>query len=129
MLLLIFYCFVYTIYFQDIYYSQKELKHFALEILVIHGILEHVLLNIFKYIFCYICTKIRKEKYLNYSQIFLNYTKCHKDFNTRKLLSKNRKSSTIYWDATLLALILHLSFFKFFAFFKFNMLDKKSYPD
>ena len=36
------------------------------------------------------------------------------------------KSSTIYWDATPLALILHLSFFKIFGLFKFNMLDKKA---
>ena len=45
-----------------IYYSQKELKHFDLEVLVIHEILENIALNIFKYIFPYICTKIRKEK-------------------------------------------------------------------
>ena len=45
------------------HYSQKELKHFGLEILVIHGILEHIVLNIFKYIFCYIYTKIRRAKY------------------------------------------------------------------
>ena len=51
-----------------IYYLQKELKRFGLEILVIRGILEHIVLNIFKYIFWYTCTKIRKEK---------NY---HKDF-------------------------------------------------
>ena len=44
-------------------YSQKELKHFSLEILVIHGILEDIVLNVFEYIFWYICTKIRKEKY------------------------------------------------------------------
>ena len=31
------------------------------------------------------------------------------------------KNSTIFWDATLLALILDLSFFKCFLFFKFNM--------
>ena len=73
-----------------IYYSQEELKHFGLEILVIHGILEHIVSNIF------ICTKIRKEKNFNYSQRFLNYIKCHKDFNTLKLytlkalLRKNR---------------------------------------
>ena len=48
--------------------------------------------------------------------------------NIKTLLSKYRfffflilKSSTIYWDAMLLALISHLSFFKLFAFFKFNM--------
>ena len=34
----------------DIYYSQKELKYFDLEILVVHGILEHIFLNIFKYV-------------------------------------------------------------------------------
>ena len=28
--------------------------------------------------------------------------------------------------STLLALILHLNFFKYFVFFKFNMLDKKA---
>ena len=33
------------------YYSQKELKHFGLEILVIHGILEDIDLNIFKLYF------------------------------------------------------------------------------
>ena len=32
----------------NIYYSQKELNYVGLEILVIHGILEHVVLNIFK---------------------------------------------------------------------------------
>ena len=31
------------------------------------------------------------------------------------------KNSTIFWDVTLLALILDLSFFKGFLFFKFNM--------
>ena len=35
----------------NIYYSKKELKYFGLEILVIHEILEHIVLNIFKYIF------------------------------------------------------------------------------
>ena len=30
------------------YYSEKGLKHFGLEILVIHGILEHIT---FKYVF------------------------------------------------------------------------------
>ena len=49
-------------YSQYIYYSQKALKHFGLEILVIHGILEHIVLNTFKYIFWCKCTKIRKEK-------------------------------------------------------------------
>ena len=34
-----------------IYYLQKELKHFGLEILVIHKILEDIVLNIFKNIF------------------------------------------------------------------------------
>ena len=47
------------------YYSEKGLKHFGLEILVIHGILEHIT---FKYIFWYKFTKIRKETKLNYSQ-------------------------------------------------------------
>ena len=42
------------------YYSQKELKYFDLGILVIHGMLEHIVLNIFKYMFWHICTKIRK---------------------------------------------------------------------
>ena len=42
--------------------SQIELKYFSLEILVIHGILEDIVLNVFEYIFWYICTKIRKEK-------------------------------------------------------------------
>ena len=32
---------------------------------------------------------------------------------------------TIYWDVTLLALILYSILFKCFAFFKFNMLDEK----
>ena len=31
-----------TILSSSIYYSQKELKHFGLEILVIHEILEHI---------------------------------------------------------------------------------------
>ena len=34
-----------------IYQSQKELKHFGLETLVIHGILDDVVLNILKYMF------------------------------------------------------------------------------
>ena len=42
------------------YYSQKELKYFDLGILVIHGMLEHIVLNIFKYMFWHIYTKIRK---------------------------------------------------------------------
>ena len=42
------------------YYSQKELKYFDLGISVIHGMLEHIVLNIFKYMFWHICTKIRK---------------------------------------------------------------------
>ena len=87
-----------------IYYSQKELKHFGLEILVTHGILEQNVLNIFRYIFWYIYTKIRKEKN---SQRFRNYIKCHKDFNTLKLytlkalLSKNWffTSLLIFWHA------------------------------
>ena len=55
------------------YNFQLELKHFGLEILVIHGILELIVLNIFEYIFCYICTNIRKEnKKMNYSERFLN---------------------------------------------------------
>ena len=33
----------------------------------------------------------------------------------------------IFWDATLLALILHLSLFRCFAFFKSNMPSKNSY--
>ena len=33
---------------------------------------------------------------------------------------------TIYRDATLQALILHLTLFKFFTFSKFNMLDEKA---
>ena len=79
----------------NIYYSLKELKHFGLEILVIHRLLEYIILDIFKYIFWYFCTKIRIEKNVNYSQRFFNYIKCHKDFNTLKLytlkalLSKN----------------------------------------
>ena len=73
-------------------YLQKELEHFGLDILVIHGILEHVVLNIFKYLFDTFVSKSEK----NYSQRFLNYIKCRKDFNTLKLqtlktlLSKNR---------------------------------------
>ena len=39
--------------FSNIFHLQKELKHFCLEVLVIHGILEHIVLNISKYIFCY----------------------------------------------------------------------------
>ena len=80
----------------NIYYSKKELKYFGLEILVIHEILEHIVLNIFKYIFLYICIKLKKEKKFNYSQIFLDYIKYDKDFNTLKsytlksLLSKKR---------------------------------------
>ena len=70
----------------------------------------------------------------------MNYIKYHRDFNTLKLytlkslLSKSRfyffsrplagKSSAIYWDITLLACILQLSFSKFLDFFKFNLLDK-----
>ena len=78
-----------------IYYLQKELKHSDFEILVIHGILEEIVLNFFKYIFWYKCIKISKEKNLTYSQRFLSYIKCHKDFNILKfytlkaLLTKN----------------------------------------
>ena len=36
------------------------------------------------------------------------------------------KNSTIMWNAALLSLILHLSFIKCFAFFKFNMSSQKS---
>ena len=99
----------------------------------------------FKYFQVYILVHLyqNQKKHLNYSKRFVNYKKCHKDFNTLKwytlkaLLIKNsvpflfshplaRKSSTIYWDATLLALILHLSFFKCFVFFKFNIPSQKS---
>ena len=64
-----------------------ELKHFGLEILVIHGILEHIVLNIFENIFWYICTKIRKEKKLNYSQRFLNCVKMITVISSVKILS------------------------------------------
>ena len=37
-----------------------------------------------------------------------------------------RTNPTIYWDVTLLTLILDLNLFKFFAFFKFHMLGKKA---
>ena len=37
-----------TILSSSIYYSQKELKHFGLEILVIHEILEHIFLKYFQ---------------------------------------------------------------------------------
>ena len=69
--------------------------------------------------------KLEKKK-MNYSQIFLNYVKGHKDFNTLKLyalkplLSKNQfyffsqlltcTNPIIYWDTMVLALILLLSF-------------------
>ena len=125
-----------------IYYSQKELKHFGLQISVIHEILEHIVLNIFKYIFWYKCTKIRKEENLNYSKRFLNYIMCHKDFKLQiayiKSITQLKSilflfshplactSSTICWEATLWLLILRLSFFKFFPFLKFNLLDKKA---
>ena len=36
------------------------------------------------------------------------------------------KNLTIFWDATILALILHLPFFKCFMFFKFNIPSQKS---
>ena len=67
-----------------IYYSEKQVKHFGLETLVIYEILEHIVLNIFKYIFWYLCTRIRKEKNLNYSQKSLNYITCHKHFKSQK---------------------------------------------
>ena len=51
-----------TILSSSIYYSQKRLKHFSLEILVIDEILEHIFLNIFKYISRHICTEIKKQK-------------------------------------------------------------------
>ena len=111
------------IYIYILWNSQKELKHFVF------------------FIFWYMCTKIRKEKKLNYSQRFLNYIKCHKDFNTLKLytlkslLNKERlyifslilwhTKFGIYWDAILQVLMLCL-FFKSFAFFIFNMLVKKA---
>ena len=53
----------------------------------------------FKYFQVYILVQMyqnQKRKNLNYSQRFLNYIKCHKDFNTPKLytlkalLSKSR---------------------------------------
>ena len=71
------------------YYSQKELKHFGLQISVIHEILEHIVLNIFKYRFWYKCTKSRKEENLNYTKRFLNYIKCHKDFKLQIVYIKN----------------------------------------
>ena len=37
-----------TILSSSIYYSQKELKHFGLEILVIHEILKHIFLKYFQ---------------------------------------------------------------------------------
>ena len=106
--------------------------------LVIHRILENIVLNIFKYKFWCICTKIRKEKKLNYSKRFFNYIKLHKDFSTLKLytfkalLSKKsilypfthlltHTNPTIHWDATLLALNLHLTLFKCLTFFKFTI--------
>ena len=40
------------IFSRDIYYSQKELKHFALEILVVYGVLGHFeLYQVFMYNF------------------------------------------------------------------------------
>ena len=47
--------------------------------------LEHIFLSIFRYIFWYKYTKIRKQKNLNFSQAFFNYIKCHKEFNTLRL--------------------------------------------
>ena len=83
----------------------------------------------------------------NYSQRFFNNIKCHKDFSTLKLytfkalLSKKsilypfthpltHTNPTIYWDVTLLALILHLTLFKCIQLF-ITLLElfAKSYID
>ena len=69
----------------NIYYSQKDLKHFGLAILVTREILEHIVLNIA----LNVCTKIKKK--INYSQRFLNYNKCQNTFKlytSKALLSK-----------------------------------------
>ena len=92
----------------------------------------------------YIDTFVPKseKKKMNYSQIFFNYVKGHKDFNTLKLyalkslLSKNQfylffSSSDMHQSYHLLGyhgtgIKFSFIFFKFFAFLKFNMLDKKA---
>ena len=63
---------------------------------------------------------------IQFQHTLLQYLKKKKDFFSHLL---TRKNSTICWDATLLALILHLPFFKFFAFFKFNMPSQKRCRD
>ena len=117
----------------DTYYSQKELKHFGVEILVIHGILDLIVLNIFKYIFWCKCIKIEKFLFKLFTRIFELYHH-ERDLNTLKLytlkalLSKNRLH--------FLFLIHHLLgchaiginsslifIFEFFAFFKFSLLN------
>ena len=127
---------------------KRNLKHFGFETLVIHETLQHIILNIFEYIFWHICTKIWKEKFLKYSQRLLNYFKWLiftkdsqivyiKSITQQKLIlflffwSSTRKNSTIYWNATLLALILHVAFFpcfkfKCFAFSKSKITSRKS---
>ena len=129
------------------YYSQKGLKHFGLEILEIHGILEHIA---FKYIFWYRFIKIRKEKNWTIHKDLLNYIKCHKDFNTVKLYTLKALLSKNYFCFFFLILwhtpvspfivmprcwhpnrwwdylyIFHVS--AGFTFSKFNMLSQKAF--
>ena len=82
-------------------------------------------------------------KMTRHSQRFLNYIKslCQKCSNIsilyindglKALLSKSWmtcENSTIFQDATLYALILRLSLFKCFSFFKFTMPREKSDND
>ena len=50
---------IFSIYIYD---SQKEFKHFGLEILVIHRILEHIVLNILSKYFGTLVPKSEKKK-------------------------------------------------------------------
>ena len=49
---------------------KKELKHFGLEILVIHGVLEYIALNICKYIFTPQSGKKNIELFTKISELF-----------------------------------------------------------
>ena len=113
----------------NIYYSQKEFKHFGLEILVIHGILKHIVLNIFRYILYYICNKFRKEKKLKYPYRFFNFIRCHRDFNALKLYTLtvySVKIDSICFFSSPGQLKFKLFFVKIFALFKFNAKCQKS---
>ena len=130
------------------------MNHFGLEILLVYGILGHFeittkfyVLNCFKYfLICFgtnvpknqtrkifkscpsylIFTKISSGKmFQQYQNVYINSITQQKLvlFLCSHLLAF--ENPTIAQDVTLLVLVFHVSFFKGFVFFKFNMLDKK----